>query len=1088
MFCVVKKYEALGRAKIIDTSDSEYTVEYFDSPANKSIEVLTVPKERIVRKKLGANTRIYFRHEATGQWLVGRVLQDLGDGVEVRFSDKNDMFLEYENLFVRCNRPISDPVDFLANVITETPQYAESRSGFLESYISQRGAAWGMSAILSSVIELEPHQINVIRRILSDPSQRYLLADEVGLGKTIEAGVVIRQAVLDDPRNHLVVVLVPKTLEQQWRQELILKFGLIDFIDISVFVLAQDSLAEIKSKLAGATLLVIDEAHHVASGDDDAAIELYDLVRSYSKQIERLLLLSATPVLRNESGFLRMLHLLDDVVYDLEDEAGFRNKIKHRQVLAEAVASLDPQNVLYLDSVLDELTEKLPNDERLHELVRALKTELVGLPDESDPDLIESIRVLRAHLSETYRLHRRILRNRRKQVVGITPSRSGVRAITVRGSLMGRLESLLEDWRTNASSTYDGDSNEESRGERQEFFARVLNALFTAPDEIRLICSRRLIDIQRSSMKSFREEVSLVQEIVSLEIYQDWINSRIDCLKLEIPGLLGNSAKVVIFCSTPLTADAVFEGLRTVFEDTIVRHKVLDDEDDSISWDKFNSSSSTRIIVCDHRAEEGINLQGGRKLVVHFDLPMEPNRIEQRMGRVDRYGSGDAIQSVVLLDNDSRYQSDWFALLDTSLAVFGRSISSLQYLIEEEMQHLKVALFLEGVEAIVSLRESLGGVAGKVVNELKLIDQQDGLDELSQLAESDLESLMDVDSDWKSIRSSTLHWACDTLMFGSITESNVGTSLSVDTPFRFQYKVPGGGGQATLIALSGFMDDFLGALDYEDRRSTSAQPLSYPHLSKRQTAVIRGTRLLRYGDDFIEALKSFSDSDDRGRSYAMWRQFYEGLADSDSGIYFRFDFLIETNLEKANTVISNSAITLNDTSQAAIARRGDALFAPQVVQIWINEEGEEPSIDFIEEYLLPCYDKIGKNRSYIDTNLKSLRFRSLMERTPDIFANWNARCIRMRNRAKEILKSRVGLAENIATAIKHARIEDEIRAAQLLTRVRLLEGVEAESEQKQLSIEVKLNDALYKGIQNPSIRVDVAGVVILSSNQFQHIQ
>lgn len=1084
MFCVVKKYEALGRAKIIDTSDTKCTVEYFDSPENSSIKALTVPKESIVRKKLGANTRIYFRHEATGQWLVGRVLQDQGDGVEVRFSDKNDTFLEYENLFVRCNRPISDPVDYLANVITETPQYAESRSGFLESYISQRGAAWGMSALLSSVVALEPHQINVVRRILSDPSQRYLLADEVGLGKTIEAGVVIRQAVLDDPRNHFVVVLVPETLKQQWRQELILKFGLIDFIDSSVFVLAQNSLAEIKSKLARATLLVIDEAHHVAAGDDDAAIELYDLVRSYSKQIERLLLLSATPVLRNEQGFLRMLHLLDDVVYDLKDEAGFRDKIKHRQVLAEAVASLDPQNVLYLDSVLDELAEKLPNDERLRELVKTLKTELVGLPDEDDPDLIESIRVLRAHLSETYRLHRRILRNRRKQVIGITPSRSGARVISVRGSQMGRLESLLEDWRINALSTYDGNSNEELSRERLGFFAEVLNALFTAPDEIKLICNRRLADIHGSSMMSIREEVSVIQEIVSLEIYQDWLNSRIDCLRHEIPELLGDDAKVVIFCSLPLTADAVFEGLRSGVgcKDAIVRHDVI-----NISWEAFNSNSSTRIIVCDCRAEEGINLQGGQKIVIHFDLPMEPNRIEQRMGRVDRYGSGDAIQSIILLDKDSKYQTDWFALLDTALEVFGRSISSLQYLIEGQMHQLRVALFLEGAEAIDSLRESMGGEDGKVSKEMRLIDHQDGLDELTQLAESDLECLIAVDSDWKSIRASTLNWACDTLMFGSISESNVGNSLSVDTPFRFQYKVPGNGGQATLIALSGFMDDFLGALDYEDRRSTSAQPLSYPHLSKRQTAVLKGTRLLRYGDDFIEALKSFSDSDDRGRSYAMWRQYYEGLTDSDSGMYFRFDFLIETNMEKVDAVLSKSAITLDETSQSAITRRGDALFAPQVVRIWINEEGEEPSTNFIKEYLLPCYDKIGKNRSYIDTNLKSLRLRSLMDRAPDIFSNWNARCIRMRDQAKEILVGRVSLAENIATAIKRARIEDEVRAAQLLTRVRLLEGVEAESERMQLSIEEKLNHALYNGIQDPSIKVDVAGVVILSRNQFQHI-
>lgn len=1092
MFCVVKNRESLGLAKIIDATGANWTVEYFDSPTNTKMEILSVPKGSIITKKLGSNTRIYFRHEITNRWQVGRVLEDMGDKILARFSGKNDMLLDYDNIYVRYNKPISDPVDFLAHVITETPQYAESRSGFLESYISQRGVAWGISALLSSVIELEPHQINVVRRILSDPSQRYLLADEVGLGKTIEAGVVIRQTVLDDPRQNSIVVLVPKTLVQQWRQELIVKFGLIDFLDVSVFVLAQNSLDEIRQRLPGVTLLVIDEAHHVTAGDDDASIKLYDLVKNYSKSIERLLLLSATPVLRNERGFLRMLHLLDDVIYDLEDEKGFRAKVNHRQVLAEAVASLDPQNVLYLDSVLDELAEKLPDDARLHELILVLKSELVRLPEEDDPDLIESIRILRAHLSETYRLNRRILRNRRKQVVGVTPNRSGVSEILVKGTNSGKIETLIEDWRIGASSQESTQHNNVLTSKKADYYWRLINALLTAPSAIKSICYGRLTDIQSSPMNTFPGEILLLQEIHKSVDRQQWLESRMDRLTLELPNLLEGLNKVIVFCTQPETANSVFHWLNGPFKDSVVRHAVSEEgeegEDEDLPWLKFNSSSSTKIIVCDRDAEEGINLQGGHKIVIHFDLPLEPNRIEQRMGRVDRYGSGEAIQSIVLLDDDSRYQSNWFKVLNNSLDIFGRSISSLQYLIDAQIQQLKIEMFLEGVEAVEKLEMILGGVSGLVSKELKLIDQQDGLDELSQLSENELDFLFDIDSEWKGIRNATLNWACNTLLFGQFTEHSQGTSLSVDTPFRFQYKAPDQGVPATLISLSGFINNFLGALDYDYRRSTSKQPLSYPYLSKRQSAVVRGTRLLRYGDNFIEALKSFTESDDRGRSYAMWRQFYEGFNDSNVGMYFRFDFLIETNLEEAKSAILDSNIKFTDTTQAAIARRGDALFAPQVVQIWINEEGDEPSEEFIETYLLPTYDKVGENKSYIDTNLKSSRFRSLMDCTPDTFLNWEIRCIRMRDRAKEVLNSRTDLFDSKKTAIERARIEDEIRVAQLSTRIRLLEGVEAQSEHEQLTTEMSFNEALYKGIQEPSIKVDVAGMVILSNVQFQIIE
>ncbi len=509
MFCIVKGIESLGNAKVIEATGNNWTVEYFDSPAHTLRDVRTIPKTSIIPKKLGANTRVYYRDESTDQWIVGRVLQDMGDGVEVRFADKNDVYINYEHLFVRCNKPIADPVDYLVNVITETPQYAEARSGFLESYISQRGVSWGISALLSSVIELEPHQINVIRRILSDPSQRYLLADEVGLGKTIEAGVVIRQAVLDDPKRHYVIVLVPRSLVQQWRQELTQRFGLADFIEISVFVVAQDLVDEIDAHLAEATLLVIDEAHHVASGIDSQSRQLYDIVRSHSQRIERLLLLSATPVLRNESGFLRMLHLLDPVVYSLDDEEGFRTKINHRQILAEAVASLDPQNALYLDSILEELVEKLPSDARLLELAGALRSQLVGLPDENDPELVEAIRVLRAHLSETYRLHRRILRNRRKQVTGLTPNRSGARVVQIHEVQLERTESLLEAWRISATSINEAEQNKILRCDRIRFFWKVVGALLTDPGFIKLVCEERMSTIINAPGLSFEGEVSL---------------------------------------------------------------------------------------------------------------------------------------------------------------------------------------------------------------------------------------------------------------------------------------------------------------------------------------------------------------------------------------------------------------------------------------------------------------------------------------------------------------------------------------------------------------------------------------------------
>ncbi len=1082
MFCKVRGFESLGAGKVIEKLGSVCSVEYFSSPTEVNREIKRVHLRDILRYRLGANTRIYFHDSMTGNWLVGRVISDAGDGLTVRFPGRNDVSCDYSDVFVRCKRAIDDPVAYLGQGITETPQYAEARSHFLASYIRQRGAAWGISALLSSVIELEPHQIGVVRRILSDPYQRYLLADEVGLGKTIEAGLIIRQAVLDDPRDHQILVLVPNTLVHQWREELTRRFGLRDFLDDSVQVIGQeDSIETINNYLTIATMLVVDEAHNVAGASSGRSTKLFDCLKVYSPRIDRVLLLSATPVLRNETGFLRMLHLLDPVMYPLEDETRFREKIQHRQVLAESVAMLEPQQALFLDSILDELQYKLPVDDRLHELIGQLRPLLNGVPDENDPALIEAISMLRAHLSETYRLHRRILRNRRKRIQMVTPDRAGATPIDVAEKQIAYLESLIESWRVRAGGT----STEAISNERADFHWKLLVALLADPDQLPGICAKRLIAIGQSAVEAFPDEAKALKDIASAVYPGAWVAARLERLSGLILQYLTGRIKIVIFCSEPTVADSVSAGLALQYGGAVIRHALLDDEEDNQLSPaiQFTSQDKIRIIVCDRSAEEGLNLQGGSKVIIHFDLPVEPNRIEQRMGRVDRYGAGDPVKSFVLLDEGSRFQHHWYEFVASALGVFDRSISSLQYLAEAELAPLVQAVFVEGLDALTALTQRLSGPKGTVANELKLIDQQDALDELMPLVDVDFGDIFDVDDDWVSIRDATTDWANDTLLFAKHPECRQPTNPVPDPPFRFRYQVPGYGGPATLIALSGFLDDFLGALDYEHPQSTSQQPLSYPHCSRRQTAVKNASRLMRYGDEFIEALKAFSDMDDRGRSYALWRQIRKDFLDREPKLFFRFDFLIETSLTHAEAALAQCEMK-TETACAAIKRRGDALFRPIVDQIWVDEDGVEASPDLVSRFLTLPYDKNGRDPLYVDTNLKTSRLRVLMDAAPEIFANWDLRCSRMRDAAMAKLLARADLAAAKKAALKRASLEDDIRYAQLRTRIQSLSGELATLEHHQLASEQAINDGLYQGIHAPSVKVDVAGVVFLSASPY----
>ena len=714
-------------------------------------------------------------------------------------------------------------------------------------------------------------------------------------------------------------------------------------------------------------------------------------------------------------------------------------------------------------------------------LIGQLRPIWQGVPDETDSDLVDLIRLLRAHLSETYRLHRRILRNRRKSVKFVTPERAGVTLVTVNETQLSSLESLIEAWRIDAATGCSGDSGKVL----SQFYWRMLGALLTQPGQLSNLCAERLGVLVKSFGDSFPSETSRLQEL-ALAVHSDaWVLARIAQLTAIVQESLSGRTKLIIFCTDPAVADVVYKSILQRLPRSVVRHTMVSDDESHETSPAFlfNSQEVIRIIVCDRTAEEGLNLQGGSKIVLHFDLPIEPNRIEQRMGRVDRYGAGDPVKSLVLIDEGSKYQRQWFSFVTTSLGVFNRSISSLQYLVESEMQALVASAFAEGLDAMAALADRMGGASGLVATEVKLIDQQDGLDELMPLAEVDLGDIFDVDADWQEIRQAATYWANDTLLFSQVQEPRRANDHLSDPPFRFRYQVPGNGGPATLIALSGFLEDFIGALDFDDPRSSSRQPLSYSHCARRQTGVKIFSRLIRYGDEFVEALKSFSDLDDRGRSYALWRYARTDYLEREPKFFFRFDFLVETNLSEAEVALERFQMR-TDTASAAIARRGDALFSPIVERIWVDEEGFEPAADFVERFLELTYDKRGRDPRYIDTNLKSVRLRALMEAAPDAFANWNLRCNRMRDIAKSKLLARASLAASKRTALAKARAEDEIRHAQFGTRIKSLTGREADVERDQLAAERAINEALYRGIDSPNVKIDVVGAVLLSSGPY----
>ncbi len=1045
---------ARGLAKLIGRVGDRVSVEFFSAPTLPP-RVEEVDPTLVDPITLPEQTRLYHFNERLQAWRIGRLIDDHGDSQFVKFSNGQSAMFPVANVFVRCGEPVADPTPFLAAKITETPRFADARSAFVCSVVAQRGASKGMSALLSSAIELEAHQVEVVRRVLQDPIQRYLLADEVGLGKTIEAGILIRQCFLDGGEETHVVVLAPAALAPQWRAELATKFFLGERLDSSLHVLSLDQEQQVLLHLASATMLVIDEAHHLRREGEGSHASLFDHVAAAAARLDRVLLLSATPALHNTRGFLEMLHLLDPQTYGLDDEPALRARIESRQALAEIVASLTPDNALYLDHSLDQLVDLFPHDALLQGQISTLRALSDAMPDEEDTDFVEALSRVRAHLSELYRLHRRVLRHRRRSIGGLTPDRAGAEVIDYLSAETADLMADFDAWRVEDLAPNGGGA--------MGFAAHA--ALFR--ERLGRHFEHALQPASRSLGQDRGDRVTV--RLGGAEAF----GARLAALTEALRPRLGARRQFIVFCSDPASADHLAHGLAEMLSVPVDRHDPADS-----GWEAFRIDSSRPILICDRRAEEGLNLQGGHKTIVHWDLPLDPNRIEQRLGRADRYGSGEHIGSLLLRCAGDPYEAAWITYLNAGLQVFSRSIASLQYLIDDTLRDLGPALLEGGAEAFVDLTQASAGPDGLIDREIRNLDQQDALDALGTPPSALVDALTDIDEDWRALERDATVWLETTLMFRRVRERT--ENKGPEAPFRYEYVTQQ---PHTLVPLEAFFTHCRDAISFRPAPQRSRAVRTYPQAYRRRTVLSRRgremqTRLLRYGDPLLSGIYDLAQADDRGRSTAMWRYIPTHRAETVAEVFFRFDFVVEADIEAALQVL-RAAGRSTPAAAAAIRRRGDMALAPSFHTLWLDAElCEVVQADRLAMLAAPYRHEAidGAGRDY---NLNPQRWRNLARLELPELADWGELCRAARRNAEEELRRRSALTKDLDSAARARAAVDYGRLAQLRTRSeRTGEGAEC----AEFKIETMLSEALLAGVRQPVVRLDGILAVFLSGD------
>ncbi|WP_404341058.1 RNA polymerase-associated protein RapA [Pseudoalteromonas mariniglutinosa] len=455
-----------------------------------------------------------------------------------------------------------------------------------------------IKGLIGQRANLIPHQLYIAQEVGKRFAPRVLLSDEVGLGKTIEAGMILHQQIISG-RASRVLIVVPENLQHQWLVEMLrrfnLRFSIFDeercdeaFADSpNVFETEQLVLTSLEflskkkrwfeqATLADWDLLVIDEAHHL-SIDNGKPSTQYQRMAELSQDIAGLILLTATPdQLGHRSHFARLQLLDPDRFYDYDAFVAEESNYKD---VAEAANQLLQQQML--------------NDNSRNTLIELLKeTDISALLSQVEQGDETARSEILSMLLDRHGTGRILFRNSRSGIDGY-PSRK----------LHAYPMTLPKQYKTAMSVLG-------NMGGIQSAELSALRALF--PEKI-----FQEFEGENASWGTFDPRV-------------DWLIDTLKTLKQE---------KVLLICAKAETALSLEHILR---EREAIKASVFHEGMSIVERDRAaayfaDEYDSAQILLCSEIGSEGRNFQFSHHLVL-FDLPLNPDLLEQRIGRLDRIG------------------------------------------------------------------------------------------------------------------------------------------------------------------------------------------------------------------------------------------------------------------------------------------------------------------------------------------------------------------------------------------------------------------------------------------------------------------
>ena len=565
-----------------------------------------------------------------------------------------------------------------------------------------------MMAVHTSNVDALPHQITAVyESMLPRQPLRFVLADDPGAGKTVMAGLYIRERIMRADARRIVIV-APGSLVEQWRDELLEKFGLefrifskaLDsaspsgnsFADYDYLIVRLDQLSRnesIQEKLcfAGWDLAVFDEAHKLAAhfqGTKVGYTRRFTFAQKLGQHTRHLLLMTATPHNGKEEDFQLFLSLLDsdrfygkfrDGVHKADVSDLMRRMVKEDMVRFDGTPLFPERRAYTVNYTLSAL------ESALYEAVTQYVQTEMGKADQLDGARKGSVgfalTTLQRRLASSPEAIFQSLKRRKERLERrLNDERLGMDGLQ---SIAETLDIILDD---------DDDLTAQEQEVAEDALIDQATASRTIPElELEIILLRQLEqqakDVVTSGQdKKWEELSSLLQQnpemrdaneqqrkLIIFSEHRDTLNY----LQSRIAGLLGNPDAIVTI------------------------HGGTDRDERRLVQARFRSDRAVRVLIATDAAGEGVNLQNAN-LMVNYDLPWNPNRLEQRFGRIHRINQTEVCHLWNLVANETREGEVYHRLLKKleveSAALNGRVFDILGDVFEN--MSLK-ALLLEAI-------------------------------------------------------------------------------------------------------------------------------------------------------------------------------------------------------------------------------------------------------------------------------------------------------------------------------------------------------------------------------------------------------